>query len=132
MLFEIPVPTFQREEIIDITEKVEDAVKKSGAEQGICLISCPHTSGAITINENVGDSIKKDIIRKLAELVPGNEQYVHDDGNADAHIKSSLLGHEKSIIINDGKLLLGQWQGIFFFEGSGPRKRTVHVKIMKD
>lgn len=130
MLGEIAISTSKRNEFIDVTRQVKEFVQKSKIEKGICYIYCPHTTAAITINENADPDVKKDIIRKLSELIPEDERYSHAEGNSDAHIKSSMLGNEKSIIIENNKLVLGTWQSIFFFEGDGPRERKVLVKIM--
>lgn len=130
MLGEIALSTTKRNEFVDITGKVVEFVQKSGVEKGICYVYCPHTTAAITINENADPDVKKDIIRKLSELIPEDDSYSHAEGNSDAHIKSSLLGNEKTIIIKDNKLILGTWQGLLFFEGDGPRQRKVFIKII--
>lgn len=132
MLAEISLFTTRRNDIVDITKQVKEKVMESKIKEGICYIYCPHTTAAITINENADPSVKKDIIKKLSELIPENDAYSHTEGNSDAHIKSSLLGNEKTIIIKDTKLILGTWQSIFFFELDGPRQRKVIVKVIGD
>lgn len=131
MMGEIFLSTSKKNELIDITGKVREQIRISEIKEGICVIYCPHTTAAITINENADPSVKKDIIRKLSELIPEDDSYLHTEGNSDAHIKSSLLGNEKSLIIKNNKPVLGTWQGILFFEGDGPRQRKVFVKIIK-
>ena len=130
MIEEFSISTSKKQEILDITEKVKEIVKKSNIKEGICIIYCPHTTSAILINENADSDVKKDILKKLLSLIPENEDYLHAEGNSDAHIKSSILGNEKTIIINDNNLVLGTWQGICFFECDGPRQRKVLIKII--
>ena len=129
MLKEIPVKTSRRIELVNITGEVEQAAKESRIQNGICVVYTPHTAAAITINENADPDVIADIIAKLNELVPENGGYSHSEGNSDAHIKSSLLGCEKTLLIKQGKLLLGTWQGIYFCEFDGPRERKVLIKI---
>jgi len=130
MLKEIAISTSQKQQIVDITEQTRKIVKESKVKQGICYVYCPHTTAAITINENADPDVKKDILKKLFQLIPEDDNYSHAEGNSDAHIKSSILGNEKTIIIKDNKLVLGTWQGIMFFEGDGPRQRKVIIKII--
>lgn len=127
----INVSTGKRTEFVEITPKVEEVVRKSGIENGICFIYVPHTTCGLTINENADPSVKKDIINKLEELVPENDRYSHLEGNADAHIKSSIVGHSLVVFIENGNLQLGTWQGIFLCEFDGPRKRQVWLKIIQ-
>ena len=128
----INVSTGRRTEFVEITSKVEEVVKKSGIKNGICFIYVPHTTCGLTINENADPSVKKDIINKLEEIVPENGRYSHMEGNADAHIKSSIVGHSLTVFIENGNLQLGTWQGIFLCEFDGPRTRQVWVKILKE
>ncbi len=129
MLKEIPIKSAKRIEFVNITGKVEQAVKESKIENGLCVVYCPHTTAAITINENSDPNVIADMIARLNALVPGNGNYSHSEGNSDAHIKSSLLGNEKTLVVRQGKLLLGKWQGIYFCEFDGPRERKVYVSI---
>jgi secondary thiamine-phosphate synthase enzyme len=131
MIEEFSISTSKKQEIVDITNNIKEIVKKSNIKEGICIIYCPHTTAGITINENADSDVKKDILKKFSSLIPEKENYSHSEGNSDAHIKSSILGNEKTIIIKDDKLLLGTWQGIYFFEGDGPRQREIFVKIME-
>jgi secondary thiamine-phosphate synthase enzyme len=125
----LQISTRQRAEFIDITSKVEKLVSDLKVENGICLLFCPHTTAGLTINENADPSVKKDIINHLEELVPQGKGYLHLEGNADSHIKASLMGSSLNIIIEDNKLALGTWQGIYFCEFDGPRHRKVYVYI---
>ena len=130
MLKEIPIKTAKRTELVNITGKVEQAVKESKIENGLCVVYAPHTTAAITINENSDPEVIKDLISSLNHLVPETADYSHSEGNSDAHIKSSLLGCEKTLLIKQGKLLLGTWQGIYFCEFDGPRERKVFVEVI--
>ncbi len=126
----ITVKTTRRQEFIEITHLVEGVVKKTGVKSGVCYVYVPHTTCGLTINENADPSVKADILSKLEELVPENDRYSHSEGNSDAHIKSSILGHSLSILVEDGSLQLGTWQGIFLCEFDGPRTRQVWIKIL--
>ncbi len=128
----VEIATAERCEFIDITAKAESAVREAKAASGLCLIFCPHTTAALTINENADPSVQKDIRNHLEELVPEGKGYAHGEGNSDSHIKSSLLGPSLSVIVADGKLVLGTWQGIYFCEFDGPRRRKVYIKIIKE
>jgi len=125
------VRTSKQTEFIDITQSVQEAVKKTGVEDGICIIFIPHTTAAVTINENADPSVVQDILMELNKMVPFKDQYHHMEGNSPAHIKASLVGCSQFILIESGKLVLGTWQGIFFCEFDGPRDRKVFVKVMK-
>ncbi len=129
MLFEISVRTNSKTELISITDKIENIVRKSKVKNGVCLVYVPHTTAAITINEDADPAVKADILKELNKIIPFSDNYSHMEGNSAAHIKSTIVGMEKNIIIKDGKLLLGTWQGIFFCEFDGPRNRKVYIKI---
>jgi len=118
----------KKNEIIDITSKIEKIIN---IKNGICIIYCPHTTAGITINENYDSYVKKDIIKKIDKLIPDEHYFQHSEGNSDSHIKSTLIGNSKTIIIKNSKLVLGTWQGIFFYEFDGPRNRKVIVKFME-
>lgn len=124
------VKTTQRSELLDITSKVQGIIAQSKVEQGICCVYTPHTTAAITINENADPSVIKDINSYLDSLIPWNGPYTHIEGNSAAHIKSSLLGCSQFLIIEEGRLSLGTWQGIFLAEFDGPRNRQVWVKLL--
>ena len=126
----IQVRTTRRTELVDITDKIQQVVTKFKVKDGICFISVPHTTAGITINENADPSVKQDILNMLNKLVPEGRGYSHAEGNADSHIKSSILGNCLHIFIEDGQLCLGTWQGIFFAEGDGPRRREIWLKII--
>jgi secondary thiamine-phosphate synthase enzyme len=127
----INVSTKKRNEFIDISSKLKEIVKKLQPKQGICLLSCAHTTAALTINENADPAVCEDIINYLNQLVPADRGYKHREGNSDSHIKSSLLGPTLELIIEDNEIVLGTWQGIYFCEFDGPRERKVYVKIME-
>jgi secondary thiamine-phosphate synthase enzyme len=127
----ISVKTSRRAELADITDKVQSCVTQDKAEDGLCVVFCPHTTAGLTINENADPDVKSDIIKTLKNIVPESSDYSHSEGNSDSHIKSSLLGSSLSIIVESGKLQLGTWQGIFLCESDGPRQREVWVKTVK-
>ncbi|MDR2861923.1 MAG: secondary thiamine-phosphate synthase enzyme YjbQ [Syntrophobacterales bacterium] len=122
--------TGSRCQMIDITGQVRDILYKSGCAAGICYVFVSHTTAGITINENADPDVPKDILAALEKLVPEHGSYRHREGNSDAHVKSSLMGSSQTVFIEDGKLVLGTWQSLFFCEFDGPRRRTVWVKIM--
>ena len=117
-------------EYADITPEVKRIVSESGVDEGIAYVYCPHTTGAITINENADPDVKRDVLAKLADLVPRHGDYRHGEGNSDSHIKAILTGSSEAIPITGGRLALGTWQGIFFCEYDGPRSRRVHVQVV--
>jgi len=117
------------EELIDITRTVEEDVRSSGIKEGLCVVYVPHTTAAVTINEDADPSVREDILRQLKNLAPRKGEYSHLEGNSDAHIKSSLIGASQVIPIHDGRLMLGAWQGIFFCEFDGPRDRRFYVTL---
>jgi secondary thiamine-phosphate synthase enzyme len=124
------VETNKRNQMLDITDEVQSLISKSGITQGTVIIFCPHTTGAITINENADPDVVGDMLLTLSEIIPANRKgYQHSEGNSDAHVKSSLVGCSETVIIKDGKMLLGTWQGIYFCEFDGPRRRTVKIQI---
>jgi secondary thiamine-phosphate synthase enzyme len=126
----ISVSTKNRNQMIDITSKVHSLVGKSGITNGDVIVYCPHTTAAITINENADPSVLHDILLTLEELLPQHRSgYRHFEGNSDSHCKSSLVGCSEQILIEDGSLSLGTWQGIFFCEFDGPRSRKVYIQI---
>lgn len=126
----LPVKTNQHAQMVDITAEVQRAVKESGVQTGTAIVFCPHTTAGLTINEAADPSVRVDIIETLDKLVPWRAGYKHAEGNAAAHIKSSLMGHALTVLVEDGRLVLGTWQGIFFCEFDGPRSRRVQVKVV--
>ncbi|MEI7905181.1 MAG: secondary thiamine-phosphate synthase enzyme YjbQ [Candidatus Firestonebacteria bacterium] len=128
MIQELKVKTSSREEFLDITGEVTKAVQKSKIKSGVCHIFIPHTTAGVTINENADPSVRKDILRKLSEVVPRNDGYEHAEGNSDAHIKASMMGFCQTVFVENGGLVLGTWQGIYFCEFDGPRSRKIVIK----
>jgi secondary thiamine-phosphate synthase enzyme len=125
------VRTSTQTEFIDITRSVQEAVKKTGTEDGFCIVFIPHTTAAVTINENADPSVVHDMVMALNKIVLFKDQYHHAEGNSPAHIKASLVGCSETVFIESGELVLGTWQGIFFCEFDGPRNRKVHVRVVK-
>lgn len=125
------VKSNSRNQLIDITSSVSRILKDSGIINGICTVYTPHTTAAVTINENADPSVPEDILSYLQKLIPQSSSFRHLEGNSDAHIKSSLVGCSTTVIIENGRMLLGTWQSIFFCEFDGPRTRTVYVMLIK-
>jgi len=132
MIQTFQVRTSKQIEFIDITRSVQEAVKKTEVEDGICIVFVPHTTAGITINENADPSVVQDIIMELNKIVPFKDQYHHLEGNSPAHVKASILGCSQTVFVESSKLALGTWQGIFFCEFDGPRDRKVYVKVISD
>lgn len=130
MLKEIKITTNKAQELIDITSQIKEIISLSKIKDGLCLMYCPHTTSGITINENTDPDVKIDILNQLGEIIPLNNHYKHSEGNSAAHIKSSLVGVSKTLIIQNYQLVLGTWQAILFCEFDGPRKRKIFVKII--
>ena len=128
----INVRTSKRTELLDITGEVEKAVRESGVRNGLVLVFCPHTTAGITINENADPDVGRDLLMKTEKLIEQHDpEFKHNEGNSDAHLKSSLFGASETIIIENSVLLLGTWQGIYFAEFDGPRSRSVHIKVIE-
>jgi len=127
-IFEVRTST--QTELIDITRSVQEAVKKTGVKDGICLIFIPHTTAAVTINENADPSVIHDILMEMNKIVPFKGPYHHMEGNSPAHIKSSLVGCSEIVFVESGRLVMGTWQGIFFCEFDGPRTRKAWVTVI--
>jgi secondary thiamine-phosphate synthase enzyme len=125
----ISVKTTARSEMVDLTSLVQKEISKAGVAEGVCLVYVPHTTAGITINEGADPAVCRDMVEKLNELVPPGAGYRHTEGNADSHIKASLMGSSVSVVVEKGRLLLGTWQKIFFCEFDGPRSRKVYVKF---
>ena len=130
MVQRLSVRTSARMQFVDITRDVQDAVKSSGVSDGVCTIYVPHTTAGITINENADPDVTRDIMDTLERLVPRDASYHHIEGNADSHVKASLMGSSVNVFVENGRLVLGTWQGIYFCEFDGPRSRQVHVKVV--
>lgn len=129
-MHEFSVRTKRRIEMIDITSEVSSAVRESGTERGIAVVFVPHTTAAVTINENADPDVPADILRKLADLSPERDNWRHVEGNSDAHVKSTLVGASATIIVQGAGLVLGTWQSVFFCEFDGPRSRRVYVTVI--
>jgi secondary thiamine-phosphate synthase enzyme len=127
----LQVKTSKQIEFMNITRSIQEAVSKAGVEEGICFIFIPHTTAAITINENADPSVSQDMIMELNQIVSMEGPYQHREGNSPAHVKASLMGFSQTVFVESGKLVLGTWQGIFFCEFDGPRNRKVQVKVVK-
>lgn len=126
----VQIQSEARTEFIDITGRVQDVVRESKTQEGICYLFVPHTTAAITINENADPSVHLDIVMELNKVIPFDDRYRHIEGNSAAHIKASIIGFSETVFIESGKLILGTWQGIYFCEFDGPRNRRLHVKVI--
>ncbi len=124
------VTTHVRTELLDITDKVRDAVAQSKVGFGMCFVYVPHTTAAVTVNESYDPDVARDITEALSKLVPHRAGYAHSEGNSDAHIKAVMVGCCQPIPVEDGQPVLGQWQGVFLCEFDGPRTRRVNVQVM--
>lgn len=129
---EFTIRTTARRQFLDITPQVRGAVADSGVREGLCVVYCPHTTAAITINEHADPDVVRDLGVALEGLVPVHGNYLHSEGNSDSHIQCSLVGPSQTLIIHERRLVLGTWQGIFFCEFDGPRARSFYVKIIGD
>jgi secondary thiamine-phosphate synthase enzyme len=126
----LEIRTPDRVALIDITHQVQEAVNKANFKDGLCFINIPHTTAGITINENADPDVERDIIMELNKIIPFQDNYRHMEGNSAAHIKSSLVGPTETIIVENGRLQLGTWQGIYLCEFDGPRNRQVWIKLI--
>jgi len=129
MTKQITVATRSKTELVDISSQIEKIVEDSGIKDGVCWVFVPHTTAGISINEGADPSVKRDILSRLDKLVPSAERYEHLEGNAPAHIKTSIVGSSEILIIEKGRLLLGTWQSLYLCEFDGPRHRKVIIKI---
>jgi secondary thiamine-phosphate synthase enzyme len=128
----IQIKTTQRCEAVDITTTLKNYVHDLYADSGILTVHCPHTTAGITVNENADPNVMKDVVAFLGKTIPKDAGFSHAEGNSDAHIKASLLNSSQAFIVEDGKIQLGQWQGIYFMEMDGPRDREVWLKFMEE
>ena len=128
----VTLKTSRRTELVDITAEITRRVAASGVASGVCHLYVPHTTAGLVINEGDDPDVARDIEAALDRLVPRDAGYKHDEGNSDSHIKSSLVGVSQTVLIENGQLLLGRWQAIFFCEFDGPRHREVRLKIQPD
>lgn len=127
----LTVNTRSQTELVDITAEVGRMVAKSGVRQGLCMVYVPHTTAGVTINESADPSVRADLLMVLNQMVPWKADYRHMEGNSPAHAKSTLVGTSQTVAIENGTLVLGTWQGIFFCEFDGPRQRSVHLRILE-
>ena len=125
--FELQTKSF---EFVDITAQVREAVAETGVDEGLCCVYCPHTTAAITINENADPDVLHDLRLALSDTFPNREEFLHMEGNSHAHMKSSMVGASELIPISGGKLVLGTWQGVYFCEFDGPRSRRFYVQVI--
>ena len=126
----LSVKTSSRTELVDITSKIVKLVKNSGVAEGLCMLYVPHTTAAVTINESADPSVRGDILMVLNQIIPWDADYKHMEGNSPAHVKSSLVGASELVAIENGSLVLGTWQGIFFCEFDGPRTRKAQITLL--
>lgn len=126
----LSVKTHAQTEMINVTKEIQKQVTDSGMENGLCMVFVPHTTAAVTINESADPAVKQDILMVLNEMVPWKAAYRHMEGNSPAHLKTTLVGSSEVIAVENGQLVLGTWQGIFFCEFDGPRNRKLDVRLM--
>lgn len=131
MLEIFKVRTSQKVELVDITSLLNKVISDTGINEGIIIVYTPHTTAALTINEGADPDVKADILNEINKIIPFDDNYRHFEGNSAAHIKSSLFGVSETIIIENGRMLLGRWQKIYFCEFDGPRTREVFIKVIK-
>lgn len=128
----LQIETHSRVEFKDVTSQIEGLIEKSGIESGQCHVFVPHTSAAVLVNENYDPGLREDIADFLKKLAPPDKDYQHNDGNCDSHLKATLIGCAKTLLIENRRLLLGRWQGVYFCEFDGPRRRSMHIKLVSD
>lgn len=129
--FTVKLSTNEKQSFTNLDRDLEGILRESGIHDGIMVVYCPHTTGAITINENADPDVKTDLRLGLKETFPNKDEYIHMEGNSDGHMKSSVVGASETLIISDGRMVLGTWQSVYFCEFDGPRSRKVHVKVME-
>jgi secondary thiamine-phosphate synthase enzyme len=126
---QIEVPTRSHDELVDITDQVQKVVSQSGIKTGLCHVFVPHTTAGLTLNENWDPAVRRDMLMALGKMVPWDDDYQHGEGNSAAHVKASLMGFSHTLLVEDGRLTLGSWQGIYLAEFDGPRRRRVLVDV---
>lgn len=129
---QVEISTHSRQSFHDITAEVQTVVERSGIGEGVCFLFCPHTTAALTLNENCDPDVRRDLGVGLDVVSPHRPEYQHNEGNSPAHLKSSLVGASQFVLVSGGRLVLGTWQGIYLVEFDGPRRRKVLVKIVAD
>lgn len=130
-LFKFQIETHQKQSFTNLDHYLNEAIRDSGVSDGIVLVYCPHTTAAITINENADPDVKVDLKLGMNETFPNRTDYVHMEGNSDGHMKSSVVGASEMLILANEKLILGTWQSVYFAEFDGPRHRTFYVKLLE-
>jgi secondary thiamine-phosphate synthase enzyme len=128
----LTVRTSLRTELVDVTRQVAKGVEEAGVARGVCVVTVPHTTAGVTLNENADPSVRSDIEAVLDRLVPWEGHYAHSEGNSAAHVKASLVGHSVTLPVEGGRLVLGTWQGVFLCEFDGPRQRTLRVQVLPE
>lgn len=126
----ITIKSHDKVEFIDVSEKVREAIRRSGVENGVAVLFAAHTTAAVTINENADPDVVRDMTKELNKIVPFDDDYRHAEGNSAAHIKSTLVGAGETLIIEGGQPVLGTWQGVYFCEFDGPRQRKMHIQVI--
>jgi len=129
---QLEIATKLHAELVDITAAVQQTVREQGLQSGVCHVFVPHTTAGLTLNENWDPSVRADMLMALDKIVPWHDNYRHGEGNSAAHIKASLMGFSQTILVEDGRLVLGSWQGVYLAEFDGPRRRRVLVKLVTD
>ena len=129
MIHTLTIATRSRNEFVDITSQVQNVVRESGISEGLCTIFVPHTTAGLTINEGADPSVQRDILTHLQKIIPRDDDFRHLEGNSDAHIKASLMGSSQTVFVEQGQLVLGTWQAIYFAEFDGPRRRKAMVRV---
>ncbi len=130
-MHQLTIPTSKKEELIEITEQVQDAISRSSISEGICTVFIPHTTAGVTVNENADPSVRHDFIYALRTLFSDLREFTHSEGNSPAHIKASLVGPSQTLLVRNGALVLGTWQGVYLCEFDGPRTRRVLIDVRK-
>lgn len=127
---QIEVPTRSHDELVDITDQVQKVVSQSGIKTGLCHVFVPHTTAGLTLNENWDPAVCRDMLMALGKMMPWDDDYQHGEGNSAAHVKASLMGFSHTLLVEDGRLTVGSWQGIYLAEFDGPRRRRVLVDVL--
>lgn len=130
MVRQIKVRTQSHDELIDITDQIQQVVSQSGVKTGLCHVFVPHTTAGLTLNENWDPAVRRDMLMVLSKMVPWDDDYQHGEGNSAAHVKASLMGFSHTLLVESGRLVLGSWQGIYLTEFDGPRQRRVLMTIV--
>jgi secondary thiamine-phosphate synthase enzyme len=129
-LITLEISSHQQSEMLDITGEVRRAIRQAGIDSGLAVLFVPHTTAAVTINENADPDVVRDMLMELGKIVPFDDHYRHAEGNSAAHLKSTLVGASETLLIEGGEPVLGTWQGIYFCEFDGPRRRRLHIRLL--